>query len=105
MCVIRILRTNVMSLKKINYKGRNNFFSYYDPSGRYARHRHASDNRTDSDEEDNIEMMDETVAAMVLTSLSVSPKSPPLSTHFINKGEVLENAFIFMNTKVAFSLI
>lgn len=32
---------------------------------------------------DDVEMMDETIAAMVLTSLSVSPKSPtPLSTQF-----------------------
>ncbi|XP_005103223.1 zinc finger protein 704 [Aplysia californica] len=58
-----------------------------DKNDRFRRQRHTSGDRTDSEygDFDEVEMMDETIAAMVLTSLSVSPKSPTMPTSFINK--------------------
>jgi hypothetical protein len=46
----------------------------------------------DDHNHDDIDMMDETVAAMVLTSLSVSPKSPPFNTQY--RGELKLKLFI-----------
>ena len=52
------------------------------------RHRHMSGDPTDSDgDADDEDMMDENSAAMVLTALSVSPKSPTLPYYFTGKGE------------------
>ena len=62
-----------------------NVYMYLLINSRHGRRRHSSETKSESEEDNvNIEMMDETVAAMVLTSLSVSPKSPP--TQFINRG-------------------
>lgn len=49
----------------------------YDKNERYRRQRHPSDELAENGGDfADVEMMDETIAAMVLTSLSVSPKSP-----------------------------
>ena len=52
---------------------------------RQRRHRDSSGDTEGSEnggDFDDVDMMDETIAAMVLTSLSVSPKSPTLNTQY-----------------------
>ena len=61
----------------------------------FRRHRHKSDADEDDcemggvdDNDNDVEMMDETIAAMVLTSLSCSPKSPPFPQSFTGTSSI-----------------